>query len=384
MSRFFGRWLARSLLGNVAAGAVSMTSLAIAAGLAFALVAVSRGVEAQLGADLRAYGANVVLLPRDAPLRVGLGAYELGAVDEERVLAVADLAALPPGLVERVAPGLVVRLRAAGRDVGAVGWDLAALRALHPAWRVTPRWAAAEDEVMAGTTLAASLGLRPGAAIEVEAGGRRAVARVAAVVETGGAEDENLFLPLALAQRLVDRPGQASLALARVAAGVGRPVEDCARAVMSALPGVEARTLRQVAHAEEALLAKVRRLLSLVTAAVLAAAAFTVAGTAGVLLLARRGEIGLYLALGATPGGVRRLLLAEAAATGIAGGLAGCLLGAAAAEAIAGAVFGGLVPLPPVAGAVALAAALAVSLGASAWPVHRAVGASPHDILRAP
>lgn len=379
--RFFARWLARSVRGTLASGAVATASLALTSAMVFTLVAVSAGIPEQLGAELRAYGANVLLLPRMAPLRYGIGAFELGAVADERTLEEGALAGLPADLVDGVAPGLLVRVRLRDVEVGAVGYDLAALRRLNPLWRVSPRWPEGRDEVMAGATAAARLGLRPGDAVSLGEGARRAEVRIAAVVETAGGEDENLFLPLALAQELSGRPGQVSLALVR-ARLEGAPAEAVAAALERAVPGSEARTLRQVAQAEASLLEKVERLLLVVTVALGAATAFTVAGTLGVLLVARRQELGLCLALGASPGTLGSLLLSEAALAGLLGGLGGCLVGAVAAEAIARSVFGGFVPLGASAPLWAVAAALSVSLGAAAWPVRRALGHSPCDILR--
>jgi putative ABC transport system permease protein len=383
---FFGRWLSRSLARNLAASAVATASLALSSALVFCLVAVSGGVEGQLGKELAAYGANLLVLPRSAPLRFGLGALELGPVEEERRLAQADVERLPAAGVgvETVAPALLARVRVAGASAGAVGYPFDALHKLNPLWRVSPRWPGAA-EAMAGATLAARLGLAPGreVEVEVEGGGERARLPLAAVVETGGPEDEDLFLPLPLLQALARRPGEVSLALVRADLSA-RSADDAARAIAGAVPGAEARTLAQVAAAESALLSKVRRLLLLVTVALGAATAFTVSGTLGVLLLARRQEIGLCLALGAGAGTVRRLLLAEAAASGLAGGLAGCLLGALAAEVIAASVFGALVPPGWAATPLALGTALALALGAAVWPVARALEVSPCDTLRAP
>jgi putative ABC transport system permease protein len=305
---FFARWLARSLRGTLASGAVATASLALSSALVFASVAVSAGVEGQLGRELRGYGANLLVLPRQAPLRVGVATFDLGTVAEERGLATSDLARLPPEWVEASAPALLLRVRVEGRDAGAVGYDLAALRAMNPLWRIAPRWPEGPAEAVAGATLAARLGLAPGREATVVAGERTARVVVAAIVETGGAEDEDLLLPLALAQDLAARPGEASLALVR-ARLAGRSAEDAARAIEAAVPGAEVRTIRQVARAEDALLGKVRRMLALVTAALAAATAFTVAGTLGVVLLGRRREIGLCLALGAAPGSLRALLL---------------------------------------------------------------------------
>ncbi len=380
-SRFFARWLAGSVRGSLASGAVATASLALTSAMVFTLVTVSAGIPEQLGAELRAYGANVVILPRMAPLRFGIGAFELGAVGDERTLDEASLATLPAGLVDGVAAGLLLRVGVRDLEVGAAGYDLGALRRLNPVWRVSPRWPEGNGEAMAGVTAASRLGLRPGDAVSLAVAGRRATVRIVAIVETAGGEDENLFLPLAAAQELAARPGQVSLALVRARLDGVSP-EAVATALERAVPGSEARTLRQVARAEASLLEKVERLLLVVTVALGAATAFTVAGTLGVLLLARRQEIGLCLALGAAPATVGTLLLSEAALSGLVGGVAGCLLGAGAAETIARTVFGDLVPLGAGAAASAVAVALAVSLGAAAWPVRRALRLPPRDILR--
>jgi putative ABC transport system permease protein len=384
--KFFGRWLRRSLSGSLAAGAVGTASLALSSALVFCLVAVSGGVEAKLGAELAAYGANLLVLPRSAPLRFGLGALELGPVEEDRHLSEASLRGLSAAGVgvETVAPALLARVRIDGAAAGAVGYPWDALEKLNPLWRVAPRWPTG-GEVMAGVSLARRLGLVPGRVVEVAStsGGGLVRVTVAATVETGGSEDEDLFLPLGLAQALAGAPGQVSLGLVRADLR-GRTPEAAARAIEAAVPGAEVRTLSQVASAEASLLSKVRRLLLLVTVALGAAAAFTVSGTLGVLLMARRQEIGLCLALGAAPGTVRALLLAEAAASGLAGGLAGCLVGAVAAEVVATSVFGAMVPLGWAAPPLALGAALALALGAALWPVARALRVSPCDTLRAP
>jgi ABC-type lipoprotein release transport system permease subunit len=59
------------------------------------------------------------------------------------------------------------------------------------------------------------------------------------------------------------------------------------------------------------------------------------------------------------------------------------VLGAIASEAVAWSVFGVPIPLAASAPAAALATSVAVALGASLWPVHRAVRVSPCDTLRA-
>ena len=372
---------------NLVAGAVATASLALSSALVFCLVAVSAGVEGQLGKELAAYGANLLVLPQSAPLRFGLGALELGPVEEERHLREADALRLPAAGVgvETVAPALLARVSVAGTAAGAVGYPLDALRRMNPLWRVSPALARGRARPCSASSLAARLclaarrrgGRRASAGAARACASRRSSRRAGRRTTTSSCRSPSL-------QALAGRPGEISLALVRADLGSPPARGRGARASRPPCPGAEARTLAQVASAESALLAKVRRLLLLVTVALGAATAFTVSGTLGVLLLARRQEIGLCLALGAAAGTVRRLLLAEAAASGLAGGVAGCLLGALAAEVVAASVFGALVPLGWAAAPLALGTALALALGAALWPVDRALRVSPCDTLRAP
>jgi putative ABC transport system permease protein len=199
---FFPRWLARSIRGSLGSGLIAMASLALSGSLVFMLVAVSSGVERQLGAELKAYGANLLALPRLAPMRFGLGAFELGPVEDERFLETGPLAGLPPDLAEGVVPGLLLRVVVEGGEVGAVGYDLPRLHALNPLWRVSGRWPASPGELLVGTTLAARLGLTPGGSLRLRVGDRELQAAVAGLVETGGGEDESLLLSLGEAQQI--------------------------------------------------------------------------------------------------------------------------------------------------------------------------------------
>ncbi|MEU2074714.1 FtsX-like permease family protein [Streptomyces sp. NPDC013489] len=87
---------------------------------------------------------------------------------------------------------------------------------------------------------------------------------------------------------------------------------------------------------------------------------FVVASTFAFAVALRRREFGLLRTAGATPGQIRRLLLAEAAALGVLASAAGCALGAAGAPLLARAlVDGGLAPAW-------------FTVGGPAWPFHAA------------
>ncbi|HJR40471.1 MAG TPA: ABC transporter permease [Gemmatimonadaceae bacterium] len=95
----------------------------------------------------------------------------------------------------------------------------------------------------------------------------------------------------------------------------------------------------------------------------------------------RRGEIGVRLALGATPGEVRQMVLGDGmrlAAVGLATGVAGALMGARLIEAM---LFGVSAADPAVLGAVA-ALMLAIAAVASWVPGRRAASVDPIAALR--
>lgn len=385
MRSFFPRWLKRSLAGAFLKGAVSTASLMVVSCLIFCLASVSSGIGPRLGRELSAYGANILLLPETTPLQVGLGSYKIGMLGPKADIRLEDLKKLRTApvaaQVENYAPGLVATVKVSGRDAGAAGYPFDTLQKLNPLWHVEPRWPRSDSEAMIGEILANRLGIKTGDNVEVSSGERKAAVRIVSKVETGGGEDRNIFVSLTVLQRLTGRSGAASMALVRVKTCC-QPVDKTGAQISEQVPGVEARTLRQVASAEESLLKKVTRLLWFVTIVVSAATAFTVAGTIGALLLGRRHEIGLCMALGATAGRMRLLFLSEAAFSGLAGGAAGCLLGAVAAEAVSRSVFGAPFDLGFSAALPAVAAPLLISVLASLRPVVKALRISPCEALR--
>jgi putative ABC transport system permease protein len=92
-------------------------------------------------------------------------------------------------------------------------------------------------------------------------------------------------------------------------------------------------------------------------------------------------EIGIRLAIGATPAQVRTQFLAEAVLISLLGGAGGLALAAAAASAI-GALGWAVVELTPLHAAAAVAFASAVGIVFGWWPAHRASRLPPVQCLR--
>jgi putative ABC transport system permease protein len=108
-------------------------------------------------------------------------------------------------------------------------------------------------------------------------------------------------------------------------------------------------------------------------------------GIYGVLAFAvaqRQREIGVRMALGASGGGVRALILGDAMRA-VVPGLAIGLIGSAFATRLIRAMLYGVGPLDPLTYVITPVVILAVSLGASLWPAARAARVDPMIAMRA-
>jgi ABC-type antimicrobial peptide transport system permease subunit len=129
--------------------------------------------------------------------------------------------------------------------------------------------------------------------------------------------------------------------------------------------------------AQEALFARLFGLFGVIT---LMLACVGLYGLMSYLVLRRTGEIGLRMALGARPAGVRRMVLGEA--LGLVGLGLGVAVAVAASRFIESMLFG-LTAADPVTYASAASVALVVTLAASLLPALRAARVDPMTALRA-
>ena len=117
-------------------------------------------------------------------------------------------------------------------------------------------------------------------------------------------------------------------------------------------------------------------------------AIFVLAGTVAFAIQARRREIALIRAIGATPSQVRRMLMTETAVVGLAGGVAGCCAAGAlsgwfahALTAVGIAPDGFRVTLLWIPYAIAIGASAIVALLATVVAAHRALAIRPAEAL---
>ncbi|MDR2462951.1 MAG: ABC transporter permease [Verrucomicrobiales bacterium] len=207
--------------------ALLVTTVFLAAALVSALLAVSIGVGDRMARELKSYGANIVLEPL-AAAALPLPPEELGVADDEAgaFLNEGDLPQIKSIFwrhnIVGFAPLLAGRVTVSdggGAEVKMLGTFFnqalpvegesdyrTGQSIIAPWWKIDGQWPADDrDEALAGARLAARMNWRAGQSLTLN-GSRRVT--ISGILESGGDEDQQLVVPLRVAQELLGWPGR--------------------------------------------------------------------------------------------------------------------------------------------------------------------------------
>jgi putative ABC transport system permease protein len=406
---------------------MGVASVLIGAAVVTALFTVSLGVGDQVGQEFTKYGADLMLQPQSNTIQIGLPGVSIGSVTEQRYINESDLwmiktiehranvLGFAPFLYQVVTVGdgpnaqqavlagtyfnktIQIPQPASPQDPPVFSTGIADISSW---WKVTGNWITNQNDTtsaMVGSNVAQKLNLTVGDSFKVSyAGAQNGTTattqngttatnekelEVVGIVESGGAEDNQIFVNLPVAQDLSSRPGKVDTVQVS-ALCVRCPVADMASEIQGKIPGVQGTTITQLTNAEMSTLDKYQSMMALVTAVALLASTMGIFTTMTANVTERRREIGLMKSIGAENRSIASLFLAEAALTGLIGGIGGFGVGIVLAQFIGLRVFSTTIPLRWEVLAVAIPIAIGVSLLASALPVRRATAVEPAIVLR--
>ncbi len=365
-----------------------MTSLFVGAAVTAALLNLHDGVRRKMTQEFRAYGANVVLTPR-------AGRGDAVVLDGSVLSRLAPFGERLKGFTSVPVLNAVVRLARRPADprlpellnVVAVGSDFGLLRALYPGWRLEGGASRLDpSDCVIGSRAASRLRLRIGDNVELESGAGMSdpvgeTFRIAGVLTTGDAEDDEVFVPLPSLQRvtgLADKISLVQLSVPGEAAEIDRTLHE----LSANLAGIEVRPIRQIVESQGKVLAIIRWLTVSLTALILVIIALCVMATMTTIVLERRKDIAVMKALGATDPLVMRLFMSEGAGLGLVSGLVGFAAGAVLARSLAERLFG--VSLSVTWWTLPLVCLLSVALAvvATLFPVNIIRGVEPATTLK--
>jgi putative ABC transport system permease protein len=385
------------------------------------MIAVATDIGDKINRELRTIGANLIVTPQEDSLDLEIGGVNLKPPTDGAFLSEADLPKIKgifwhnniTGFAPMLPVNVEVEKNGKRLDATVLGTYFAkplaygkeefttGVRSTHPWWNVSGAWPDdSSRNVLLGERLAARLGEKAGD--EITLAGRPL--RVSGILSTGGAEDDEVVAPLALAQEILGRPGAVRRvyvsALTKPEDAFGRRdpkslsgaiydrwyctpyPQSIAFQLAEAIPHSHAEQIRQVSQNEGAVLTRIEGLIFLITLAALFASALAVSAAMATTMFERRAEVGLMKALGAGKFAVAAIFFAEATLLALIGGLAGFVVGGALAHQIGHSIFNSDISIPPVLLPVILAIAVIVTFAGSAAAIRRAVGLDPVFALR--
>ena len=469
--RMFVIMLGRALARRRSRALAAIGSSAVGAATLFCLAAVCLAIPAQMNAQMRQFGANLILVPLQgdsgaatagpaatpsaasaapqpsagatpsgsaAAIPSGGSAASATATPTAAAATAApqpSAAALPSPGADAAAPATArVSPQAAADAADAVaaatgssatrsaayryetvrinkspylvgGIDVDAVRALNGHWEIEGRWPG-DGEVLIGLDVAESTGFKVGSTVNAEylgsddlslsstvsSSGDTAQAagqaswRVSGIVDTGGSEDDILYVPLGQLETLTGNADAGydvvefsvdttSVTAADVADAVNRAADAAGQ-------GVRAEPVSKITSGDTRIITMLDTLFWVVAVVVLGLTLVGVSTTMTVIVSERRNEIGLRKALGASSRSIAVEFYTEAACLGLIGGLIGTAIGYALARAVGIGVFEQPIGFSWWLALLSVLLSALVAVIASAGPVQGATRIDPALVLR--
>jgi putative ABC transport system permease protein len=372
--------IVRRLLG-ANRGRLFVILLALGAGAAVTAALLNLQVDARqrITTEFRAFGPNVLVLPKNASLSAS------------RTLPESIVHSVPVDLSSgRVAVKSLLYFVAAvsatqpGKSLSAVvaGTNpLAFVKVFAgsaPPLASTPM--ATGRECVMGTNVARQLNARQDTQLTLTIGDSREACLIASFRQVGGPEDDRVEIGLRTAQRLADLPGRIS-AIELIVPGTPSEIESYITDLQRVLPDAEVRPIRQFTDAQAKIYSRISSLLNSTVVLVLILTGLCVMAAMTNVAMERRNDVGLMKAIGGATRRVLRLFLAEAALLGLAGGLIGAAAGVFLSIWLGKQVFGVAAQPRLIVYPVAVALKIIVAI-LSAYPLRRLASVRPASVFR--
>lgn len=407
-------------------------TIALGASLATAMLNIMLDVGDKVNQELKAYGANITVVPKENSVLT-----DLYALDGQEETAAAHLKEDDLGKIKTIFWGFnildftpFVNTTVVLDDETEVkltgtwfnhhlalntGEELdAGIHSLRSWWDVkNGQWLDEQKEgtanggAMVGTVLAERLGISSGDSLHVKTSDGEKTLSVVGVFDSGGDEDEQIFMTLATAQELsgtkglIDSIEVSALTtpdneLAKKAATKGPGslspadyetwyctayVSSICYQIQEAIPDSVASPVRQVAESEGNILDKTQLLMILITILSLFGSALGISNLVTASVMERSNEIGLLKAIGARDYRISGIVLTEIIITAVVGGVAGYFMGYGFAQVIGQTVFNSSIEMKPMVIPIVAVLIVIVTLAGSIPAIRMLLRLRPAEVL---
>jgi len=231
-----------------------------------------------------------------------------------------------------------------------------------------------------GEKLATTLKLNQHHTVELSYGATTRIYSAIALPPTGGAEDNQVFIDLGIAQELLGKPKSLSAVQVNVP-GTPEQVAAFAANLQTESADATGRPLRQFTEAQAKIYSRISGLLNFTVAIVLILTALCVMAAMANVAMERRNDVGLMKAIGGARRRVLHLFLTEAVLLGLIGGLIGAAAGIALSMFLGKVVFGLAARPRLIVYPVAVSLTIIVAI-LSAYPLRHLASVRPASVFR--
>ena len=410
-------------------------TVALGASLATSMINVMLDVSDKVQAEMKAYGANIIVKPKDSSLLSDIYDTEGGEQLKKSYLAEDELGNIKTIFwtfnIKDYAPflnvnaGLETKNTSSAAEVKLVGtWfnhhlslktgeELdAGVRNLRSWWDITGGdWIdeqndSGNNQVMVGQTLSNEMRICVGDTLTFRGDGGKVEAVVYGIFDSGEDADGQIWASLDFVQRVGDLENKVdtievsaittpenelSIRAAQNPGGLSTAEFDtwyCTAYVSSicyqiteVITNSVASAVRQVAEGEGAILDKTELLMIMITALSLIGVALGISNLVTASVMERAQEIGLLKAIGATDKAITGAVMAEILITALVGMVAGYFMGLGFAEFIGRQVFGTGIDINPIVIPIVAASISLVTVAGSLPAIHMILRTDPAVVL---
>ena len=402
-------------------------TVALGVSLATAMLNVMFDIGEKVNQELKAFGANITVTPRNSMVLKDLYGVETTKSTHREYLEESDLGNIKTifwtNNIVAFSPSLTTNITLAdGETVPFFGtWFehtltlptdevyTTGVKFMKSWWHVDGDWAddTKTNQVLVGTKLAQKLGVSAGSTLSYKKpDGSDDTLMVTGILSGGGDEENQIVGSLALAQNLANAAGKIDQVevsamttpendLARKAAENPKSLSQAeydiwyctsyvgsiAYQIEEVMQNAAAHPVRQIAESEGKILDKTQLLMLLITVLSLLSSSLGVSNLISANIMERSRELGLLKALGATNLAVVLSVLAEIFIAGIMGGILGYVVGLGFAQLIGENVFGsGIAVNPYVIPIIAVLMSLVLIIG-SVPAIRMLLSLQPAEVL---
>jgi putative ABC transport system permease protein len=403
-------------------------TIALGASLSTAMLSVMLDVGDKVNQELKTYGANITVVPKESSVlsslyevegEGGTGAYlredELGKI--KTIFWAFNIIDYAPFINASVTLDDGTKVSAVGTWFNhhmelPTGEQLdAGVTSMRSWWEIVDgKWLDEQTGgaygAMVGKALAGKLGIKAGDTLHLNGTVSDITLNVAGIFDAGGDEDDKIFMPTDTAQELNGLDGKID---SIEVSALTTPENDLAikaakdpksltiaqyetwyctayassicYQIQEVITDSVASPVRQVADSEGAILEKTQLLMTLITILSLIGAALGICNLVTASVMERSAEMGLMKAIGAQNSSVSGLVLTEIMVTAVFGGTAGFFAGWGFAQIIGHSVFGSAITMRPVVIPLVAVLVVIVTLAGCIPAIRMLLRLSPCEVL---